>query len=313
LSILAAKNFIFGRFVDFFQKNKGMNGESPAGVQSWDILRVERDRVSLSQLDMLAVEEPLEIQIAFGAMHTRHRQSLAVTMRTPGQDFDLAMGFLFTEGIISRAADVLLMRFAGEQLPETAQENVLLVELRPGLDIDMQRLSRHFYTASSCGICGKASIEMVQTHTCFSLLSNEPSLTREVLFALPEALAASQEAFAHTGGIHAAGLFDAAGKLLLLREDVGRHNAVDKLVGAALSRGLVPLSRHILLVSGRAGFELVQKSLMAGVPVLASVGAPSSLSVELAETYGMTLIGFLRQGRFNVYAGKQRCGESVPA
>lgn len=286
-------------------------GDSPAGVQSCDILRVERDKPLLSQVDMLAVEEPLEIQIAFGPARARSRQSLAVTMRTPGQDFDLALGFLFTEGIIGRAADVSLMRYAGEQLSDSAQENVLLVELRPGLDLDMQRLSRHFYTASSCGICGKASIEMVQTHTCFNLLPNEPLLSREVLFALPDILAAHQAAFAHTGGIHAAGLFDAEGTLLLLREDVGRHNAVDKLVGAALSRGLVPLSRHIFLVSGRAGFELVQKSLMAGVPVLAAVGAPSSLSVELAETYGMTLLGFLREGRFNVYTGKQRCAEAT--
>ena len=286
-------------------------GNDSTGVQSCDILRVERDKPLLSQVDMLAVEEPLEIQIAFGPPRARSRQSLAVTMRTPGQDFDLALGFLFTEGIIGRAADVSLMRYAGDQLSESAQENVLLVELRPGLDLDMQRLSRHFYTASSCGICGKASIEMVQTHTCFSLLPNEPRLSREVLFALPDTLAAQQAAFAHTGGIHAAGLFDAEGSLLLLREDVGRHNAVDKLVGAALSRSLVPLSRHILLVSGRAGFELVQKSLMAGVPVLAAVGAPSSLSVELAETYGMTLLGFLREGRFNVYAGKQRSADSI--
>ena len=290
-----------------------MNGDSPAGVQSCDILRVDRDKPILLQSDLLAVEEPLEIQIAFGPAHARRRQSLAVTMRTPGHDFDLAMGFLFTEGIIGRATDITLMRYAAEQLEGTARENVLLAELRAGLAFDMQQLSRHFYTASSCGICGKASIEMVQTHTCFTLLPEEPSLSSEVLFALPDTMATHQAAFAHTGGIHAAGLFDADGRLLLLREDVGRHNAVDKLVGAALREGMAPLSRHIVMVSGRAGFELVQKSLMAGVPVLAAVGAPSSLSVELAATHGMTLIGFLRDGRFNVYAGKQRCKDYRPA
>ncbi len=275
------------------------------GIKTHDILRVESN-VAEERQDVLAVEEPLEIQLAFGSPQARKRQSIAVTMRTPGHDFDLALGFLFTEGLISRAEEVILMRYAAEQLPETAQENVLVVELRPGVQVDMERLSRHFYTSSSCGVCGKASIDLVQLHTCYRLHPDAPAPTHQALHRLPEALYAGQDVFACTGGLHAAGLFDGEGRMLMMREDVGRHNAVDKLLGAALLQGLVPLSRHMLLVSGRAGFELVQKGLMAGIPVMAAVGAPSSLAVELADTYGMTLVGFLRDGRFNVYAGRQR-------
>ncbi len=274
-------------------------------IKNCDVLRIDGNQ-PLERQDVLAVEEPLEIRLAFGPLSARRRQSIAVTMRTPGHDFDLALGFLFTEGLISRAEDITLMRYDGEQLSDTAQDNVLTIELRPGVDVDTARLSRHFYTASSCGVCGKASIDLVQTHTCFQLHPSTPQLTQEILHGMPGTLSARQDVFSRTGGLHAAGLFDEQGQLLLLREDVGRHNAVDKLVGAALQKKLVPLNRHILLVSGRAGFELAQKSLMAGIPVLAAVGAPSSLAVELADTYGMTLVGFLRDGRFNVYSGKQR-------
>jgi FdhD protein len=268
-------------------------------VKSCEILRFGEAASALRD-DMLAVEEPLEIRVAYGAGAQRRRQSVAVTMRTPGHDFELAMGFLFTEGLIGKGADVTLMRYVGDEM------NVLLVELHPDFPYDPERLSRHFYASSSCGVCGKGSIEMVQTHSCYTLAAGEPMLSVDLVHGLPAMLSEHQDVFACTGGLHAAGLFDAEGHLLILREDVGRHNAVDKLVGVALREGRLPLRNRILLVSGRAGFELVQKAVMAGIPVLAAVGAPSSLSVSLAETYGMTLIGFLRDKRFNVYTGRER-------
>lgn len=276
-----------------------------AEIKNCDIVKVV-DAGAMAAEDVLTVEEPLEIQVACGPASARRRHSIAVTMRTPGQDFDLASGFLFTESIIARAQDVTLMRYIQQPSEETTSSNILLAELRPDVKVNEQLLSRHFYTASSCGICGKASIDLVHMHTCFSLPPAEPVFSARLLHHLPVLLAQHQEAFTHTGGLHAAGLFDPQGRLLLLREDVGRHNAVDKLIGAALQQHMIPLSQYLLLVSGRAGFELAQKALMAGIPLMAAVGAPSSLCVELAEAYGMTLIGFLRNGRFNIYSGQQR-------
>ena len=256
--------------------------------------------------DHLATEEPLEIQLSFGASEQRTQRSLAITMRTPGQDFDLVYGFLFTEGIIHRRNDVIQMRYPGNQLDPEAQENIVLVELHPHTNFDFERLNRHFYTSSSCGICGKTSLEMVQPHAHFLLDPLNPQVTPPILLRLPQLLLPQQSLFGRTGGIHAAGLFSAAGDLLLLREDVGRHNAVDKVLGAALQKHDFPLRTEILLVSGRAGFELVQKAIMAGLSVMAAVGAPSSLATELAEEHNLTLIGFLRDGSFNVYTGKER-------
>ncbi len=248
--------------------------------------------------DELAVEEPLEVLLATGVAGHRNRRPLAVTMRTPGQDVELVLGFLFTEGLIARAAQVQGWR----QL----DENRLLVELAPEVRVDVQRLERNFYTTSSCGVCGKASLEAVQTVSCYFPRPGQPRVSASMLLRLPEALRRQQTLFRLTGGIHAAALFTAQGELLLLREDVGRHNALDKLIGAALLQGLVPMTDHLLLVSGRAGFELVQKAAMAGLPVLAAVGAPSSLAVELAGQAGMTLVGFLRSERFNIYIGAER-------
>ncbi len=244
--------------------------------------------------DQLAAEEPLEIALAFGETTNRQRKTLAVTMRTPGHDRELAAGFLFTEKLIGAAADILSTRFLGE--------NSLLVELRPGLNFDAARLERHFYTTSSCGICGKGSLELVEVAPNFFPKKDLPRLSPTLLNGLPEKLLVAQNLFSATGGIHAAALFDEFGKILSLHEDIGRHNALDKLLGAALFSGKMPLRDHIVLVSGRAGFELVQKAAMAGLPILAAVGAPSSLSVELAAAHGMTLVGFLRDGRFNVYS-----------
>ncbi|NUO00386.1 MAG: formate dehydrogenase accessory sulfurtransferase FdhD [Saprospiraceae bacterium] len=257
------------------------------------------------QEDCLAVEEPLEISIAYGPASMRQRRRIAVTMRTPGHDFDLATGFLFTEGIIGHAGDVVAIRYAGAS-GQSAYANELIVELKSDISIDMDRLSRHFYTASSCGVCGKASLELVQTTACYALRREHPSLLISQLLQMPEKLNAEQSVFATTGGLHAAALFDPEGQLLDAKEDVGRHNALDKLIGAALKKEALPLSNHIVMVSGRASFELVQKALMAGIPVLAAVGAPSSLAVDLAAESGMTLIGFLRDGRCNVYTAPER-------
>lgn len=259
-----------------------------------------------SQNDHLASEEPLEIQLAYGPLGQRRQMSLAVTMRTPGADFDLVYGFLFTEGLIKTRKEVLQMRYQGVQLSPEAQENSILVELHPAVQFDATRLQRHFYTSSSCGICGKASLEMVQNQSAFLLPAHQPIISPEILLRLPEALLPQQPLFNHTGGIHAAGLFSSTGELLYLREDVGRHNALDKAIGAALQKKEFPLNDNILLVSGRAGFELVQKTVMAGIPIMAAVGAPSSLAVELAEAQNLTLVGFLRDGGFNIYTGGER-------
>lgn len=274
-------------------------------IRKVQILKYQDGQFSL-RTDHLATEEPLEIQLSFGPSEQRTQRSLAITMRTPGQDFDLVYGFLFTEGIIHRRNDVIQMRYPGNQLDPEAQENIVLVELHPHINFDFERLKRHFYTSSSCGICGKTSLEMVQPHAHFLLDPLNPQVTPSILLRLPQLLLPQQSLFGRTGGIHAAGLFSAAGDLLLLREDVGRHNAVDKVLGAALQKHDFPLRTEILLVSGRAGFELVQKAIMAGLSVMAAVGAPSSLATELAEAHNLTLIGFLRDGSFNVYTGKER-------
>jgi FdhD protein len=264
-------------------------------------LRVEEGEGRAS-LDRLAAEEPLEIRLrAGGEEHT-----VAVTMRTPGADAELALGFLYAEGVIRRREEVARI----EELDDpwgTAGEpsNVLAVELTAGELPELGRLERHFFTTSACGVCGKAGIESLH------LAGVEPPppgprISAELIYALPERLRDAQGLFSATGGLHAAALFSAVGELLAVREDVGRHNALDKLVGWALDSGRLPLADGIVLVSGRSSFEILQKCLMAGVPVVAAVSAPSSLAVELARRFGVTLIGFLRHRRFNVYSGEQR-------
>jgi FdhD protein len=250
---------------------------------------------SREEPDLLAREEPLEIRLEYGPSDRRLTKSLSVTMRTPGADADLVAGFLFTEGIVRRPDDIESIRPAGE--------NVALAVLHPGLDFDMQRLERHFYTTSSCGVCGKTSIEAVRS-TLPCPVPQEPSWTvdPETVYRLPALLRQAQDTFEATGGLHAAAFFSREGTLLAVREDVGRHNALDKLVGHCLqSRHAFPLDRYILLLSGRASFELLQKAAMAGVRTVCAVGAPSSLAVETAAACGITLIGFLRDNRFNLY------------
>ncbi len=270
-----------------------------------DVQRVA-DHTERSDRDLLAVEEPLEIRLAYQQDGHREQKSISITMRTPGHDFELAAGFLRTEGIIRSPQQLAGIRHCGPPVGDLKLRNVVRVELAPSVAIDLQRLERHFYTSSSCGVCGKASIAALEVPGIDRLVDCEPTFPAELLHRLPDELRRAQEVFDRTGGLHAAALFDAAGQLVCLREDVGRHNAVDKLIGNQFLAGLLPLSQQMLLVSGRASFELVQKAVVAGIPVMAAVGAPSSLAVDLARQYGMTLIGFLRNRRFNVYCGSQR-------
>ena len=255
--------------------------------------------------DALAAEEPLEIRLAFGPLSARENKSVAVTMRTPGDDFELALGFLWTEGILASPADAAQVRHRG--VPETGAESFIVqVDLTPGVAVEIDRLERHFYTTSSCGVCGKASLDAVQVALRYDLTADVSRFSPHIIHHLPAALREAQSVFDQTGGLHAAALFDAEGNLIALREDVGRHNAVDKVIGAQLRAGALPLAGKLLLVSGRASFELVQKAAMAGIPLLAAIGAPSSLAVQLAQEVGMTLLGFVRETRFNIYAGTER-------
>jgi FdhD protein len=259
-----------------------------------------------SRPDRVAIEEPLEIRLDCVADGKRVARSISITMRTPGDDESLAVGFLLSEGILHVPSDVQEVRSCGPAAGPLRLRNVVRVELRPGVAVDLNRLERHFYTTSSCGVCGKTSLEALAIGDIAPLADDLPRIAAASIHRLPGQIRRAQAVFDQTGGLHAAALFDAAGELLAVREDVGRHNAVDKLLGAEFIAGRVPLSERGLLVSGRASFELMQKALMAGVPLLAAVGAPSSLAVELATRFKMTLIGFLRDGRFNVYSGGWR-------
>lgn len=276
--------------------------DRPPGVSSTPILKVEGDRIRSAQQDWLAVEEPLEIRLGYDNKGWRVHKSVSITMRTPGSDRELAAGFLLTEGIASAAGEIAEAR--------QESENVVCVELREGVAVDLQRLERHFYTSSSCGVCGKTSIAALRLNAPAPPLGAEFFVEAGVIHGLPDALREAQAVFDRTGGLHAAALFNPEGALLAVREDVGRHNAVDKLIGSQLLAGdPAAFARHGLFVSGRASFELMQKALAAGIPLLAAVGAPSSLAVDLARAHGATLLGFVRGGRFNVYSGAQRIRE----
>jgi FdhD protein len=276
-------------------------------VASVSILRHENDHGQRAS-DIVVAEEPLEIRLGHGPLTDRKELRLSVTMRTPGHDEELALGFLFTEGIITDPGQVLRVNYCAN-VKEEERGNVVRAELHPEVDIDPARWQRNFYTSSSCGVCGKSSIDAVRTQ-CTRLLTPFGPIDPQVITALPDRMREAQTVFKHTGGIHAAALFSREGELLILREDVGRHNAVDKVIGAMLAPSPAEprLGNCQLLVSGRAGFELVQKCIMAGIPLMAAVGAPSSLAVQLARESGMTLIGFLRGERFNVYTGGEAEG-----
>ncbi|MGA3134230.1 MAG: formate dehydrogenase accessory sulfurtransferase FdhD, partial [Terracidiphilus sp.] len=266
----------------------------------------------------LAIEEPLEIQLTYGTAIARQTRSISVTMRTPGNDFDLAAGFLMTEGVIQDANDVQQITYAGDSFNEGAEslhsmdalkvgskQNTVRVDLAADVAVNVGSLQRNFYTTSSCGICGKASLLALRT-VCPPRAANHFRMDAQLLYRLSERLRASQGVFDRTGGLHGAGLFDSEGNLLALREDVGRHNAVDKLIGSEFLADRTPLRNRLLLLSGRASFELLQKALMGGLPMVASVGAPSSLAVQVAKEFDITLVGFLREDRFNIYHGHER-------
>lgn len=271
------------------------------------VMRWEEGRVRWAQ-DTLAAEEPLEIRLWPAGEAAAVR--VAVTMRTPGHDFELAAGFLFTEGILRDPAQVQAVTYCVDPAIDTAQRyNIVNVQLRPGVPFDPEQLRRNFYTTSSCGVCGKASLEAIHVRGACPLADDGAfRIDPQVVPRLGERLREAQRIFDKTGGLHAAALFDGEGRLLALREDVGRHNATDKLIGAFFLERKVPLSRSILMVSGRASFEILQKAAVAGVPVVVAVSAPSSLACDAAREFGITLIGFARGDRFNVYTGPERLG-----
>lgn len=250
--------------------------------------------------DQLAVEEPLEIQLIYSTSTGRMQKNIAVTMRTPGNDVELAAGFLFTEGIIAGKGSIKEIKSFNDS------ENKILVILHENIQPNLHHAERNFYSTSSCGICGKASIDAIRTNIVFETAKDNIFLDLNLFNHLQDQLKTKQLVFENTGGIHASALFDLKGNFLMLREDVGRHNALDKIIGAVLLQDELPLNKSILLLSGRASFELVQKAAMAGMKIVVAVGAPSNLAVELAKETGITLIGFLRNNRFNIYAGNQR-------
>lgn len=267
------------------------------------VLRFESDLPHASEEDEVAVEEPLEIRLGFASDGpTRHRP-VSITMRTPGNDFELAAGFLFTEGILSLREQISAIKHCGNGEGAT---NTVRLDLADDVEVDLKRLERNFYTSSSCGVCGKSSIEALSTGACRVDGGEDFTVRSEVISTLPEQLLSKQSTFERTGGLHAAGLFSVDGDLLDIKEDVGRHNAVDKLIGRRFLDGELPASDAVLVLSGRASFELVQKAVMAGIQMICAVGAPSSLAVKTAEEFGVTLLGFVREKRFNVYTGAHR-------
>jgi FdhD protein len=265
--------------------------------------------------DHLALEEPLEIQVAYGPESAREWKTVAITMRTPGHDRELAAGFLVGEGLLCALEQVEAVHLRGPHYGEEGWQHSVRVTLRPGVQLDLARLERNFYTTSSCGVCGKTSMEALEMNFFPPLPAVNWQIDEATVCALPARLREAQAIFEQTGGLHAAGLFTPEGRSVVVREDVGRHNAVDKVVGAQFLAGRGPLSDFVLVVSGRASFELMQKALASGIPMLVAVGAPSSLAVEVAEKFGATLIGFTKPSGFNIYTGEERVrlGAGEPA
>ncbi|EAW37142.1 formate dehydrogenase accessory sulfurtransferase FdhD [Lyngbya sp. PCC 8106] len=264
-----------------------------------NIWTIEESQIR-SRLDDIATEEPLEIRLVSPA------QTLAVTMRTPGADFDLVTGFLYSEGVITSREDISKMSYCVDpDIDGEQRQNIINVALKSGLTFDFKRLERHFFMTSACGVCGKASIESLKFRE-LPQISSDFNVNTEIIYRLNDQLKLAQGLFSATGGLHAAALFNSQGKLLKLREDVGRHNALDKLIGSSLLTDDLPLAHHIVMVSGRSSFEILQKCIVAGVPILCAVSAPSSLAVEIAQAFNITLIGFLRGRRFNIYSGIER-------
>lgn len=276
-----------------------------SGSLAVDISKHSRGATS-GRADRVAIEEPVEIRLGYSTPEGRAIRSVAITMRTPGNDFELAAGFLFSESIVRHRRDIASIEHCGAAAAGTDSRNVVRVELAPDVEVDLGRLERHFYTTSSCGVCGKTSLEALHVMGLEPFDDSAPEFARDALVSIPDKLRAAQETFEHTGGLHAAAIFDTDGNLGVTMEDVGRHNAVDKVFGRLMIDGRTPATDKGLIVSGRASFELVQKALVAGVPLLAAVSAPSSLAVSVAREFNMTLLGFLRGETFNVYAGEDR-------
>jgi FdhD protein len=270
-----------------------------------DISRVDGDQY-LQKCDQVAVEEPLEIQLGSPSAEGSAAKSISITMRTPGDDAILALGFLYTEGIIDSADQVLSVAHRGDPSPDSGLQNVIRVELKPECNPDLDKLQRHFYTTSSCGVCGKASLEALRVDGQRPLTGRATGFSRDVIHSMPDRVLEHQRTFVTTGGLHAAAVFDSHGEIIVVKEDVGRHNATDKVIGELFQTSRLPGNTYGLLVSGRASFELMQKALVAGIPLLAAVGAPSSLAVRTAQEFDMTLVGFLRNRKFNIYAGPDR-------
>ncbi len=268
------------------------------GAREFDVRQV-RGAAGEVVSDLIAIEEPLEIRIVIDVDGKKKDRSISITMRTPGSDAKLAVGFLVTEGIVTARDDVVMVR-------PCRSGSVVRVRLHDRLPVDLQRLQRHFFTSSSCGVCGKASIEAVSVQIQSPLQAAVPQVPAELLGQLPERLREAQTLFDQTGGLHASGLFNCVGQLLGVEEDVGRHNALDKLIGGRWMSDASVFAQSILVVSGRISFELVQKALVVGIPIMVAVGAPSSLAIELAQRHGMTLVGFTKSDRYNVYHDAQR-------
>ena len=265
-----------------------------------------RDGVPEAVADYVAVEEPLEIRLGYSTPDGRATRSVSITMRTPGNDRELAAGFLYTEAIIRRPEDIASIETCGPPAPDSGNHNVIRVDLLPDVTVDLGKLQRHFYTTSSCGVCGKTSLDAIRVALAEPFKDVDTRFSRAVLTTIPDRLRQAQHTFEETGGLHAAAAFNSQGDLSVTMEDVGRHNAVDKVVGSLLLNKELPANELGLMVSGRASFELMQKTLVAGMPLLAAVSAPSSLAVQLAVEFNMSLIGFLRGNTFNIYAGEER-------
>lgn len=273
--------------------------KSPSNKKKAKIWVVENHNF-VTHLDQLATEEPLEIRL------TLPQQTIAVTMRTPGEDFDLAAGFLYSEGVIKNREDIAKISYCiDREIDGKQQQNIVNVTLNSELNPNLKTLERHFFTTSACGVCGKVSIESLQIKG-FSAIPLGLEVSTEIIYSLPDKLNTAQRIFKSTGGLHAVGLFDTQGKLLKLREDVGRHNALDKLIGSEFLAGQLPLNNFIVMVSGRSSFEILQKCITVGVPIVCAVSAPSSLAVEIAKEFNITLVGFLRGRKFNIYSGMER-------
>ena len=278
-----------------------MNTEKKISIHAFDRQAGDQDSIN----DWVTIEEPMEIRVVTGTKERRRGRGISITMRTPGHDHELAVGFLVAEGIIADPAQIESVESVGTPADNESAPNTVRIELTPETDINYQDLQRHFYATSSCGVCGKASLEALQYRN-LKAVDSKISLDADSVCSLPELLRQNQINFKKTGGIHAAGLFDAKGNFLELREDVGRHNALDKLLGSHFLDNRFPMIDSVLVVSGRASFELLQKSLSAQIPIFIAVGAPSSLAIELAQKFNVTLIGFASKSRFNIYSSPER-------